>query len=66
MPGFIKTNRDEKKWEKAKSAVQESNDKGEANFTDRDLALANHIYQNTKSGSQRFKRLRDRTKRGKA
>ena len=44
MPGFVKTPKDEARWEKAKQATSRSKDKSKGDFTDRDWALTNYIY----------------------
>ena len=68
MPSFIKNKKDEKKWQRAKRIVEDQHSKAggrtEPDFTDRDWALANHIYQNLNSGKDRFKRLRDKIRKG--
>jgi len=52
MPGFVRSKKDEVKWNKAKKSVSESKSKKEESFSDRDWALVNHIYHNmSKSNS---------------
>lgn len=50
MPGFVRTKRDEAKWQKAKSSASKSKGKDEESFTDQDWALVNHIYHKMKKG----------------
>jgi len=45
MPAFVKTPKDEKRWAKAKKAVESSRKISEGSFVDNDWALVNHIYQ---------------------
>jgi hypothetical protein len=48
MPNFVRTDKDEAEWSKAKSAAAESKGKSEGEFTDQDWTLANHIYHQIK------------------
>lgn len=45
MPAFVKTPKQEKRWAKAKKAVESSRKTSEDSFADSDWALVNHIYQ---------------------
>lgn len=46
MPGFIKTEQDEKKWKKAKKIVKDQKNKNYPEFTDQDWGLTTHIWKN--------------------
>jgi hypothetical protein len=51
MPGFVRTQKDEARWSKAKSHVSSSKQKGEEDFSDQDWALVNHIYRSMKKSA---------------
>ena len=44
MPAWINTPAEERQWQRAKQIVRQQRSKKEAEFTDRDWALANHIF----------------------
>jgi DNA-directed RNA polymerase specialized sigma subunit len=44
MPGFVRSKKDEARWQKAKQSASKSKGKEESSFTDTDWALVNHIY----------------------
>lgn len=45
MPAFVRTPKDEKRWAKAKKAVESSKNISEDSFSDTEWGLVNHIYQ---------------------
>ena len=44
MPGFIKTKKDEKKWNDITKSLSKQKKKPKSQFSDRDWALANSIF----------------------
>lgn len=44
MPAWVNTPAEERRWQRAKQIVRQQRTKKEADFTDRDWALANHIF----------------------
>lgn len=52
MPAFVRTQRDEAKWSKAKEAAKRSKKKDESSFQDQDWALVNHIYHQMEKSEQ--------------
>lgn len=59
MPGFIRSNKDEARWKRAKKIASKSKDKSTESFSDRDWALVNHIYQNISKGVSISSMIRD-------
>lgn len=45
MPAFVKAPKDEKRWAKAKKAVESSKKISESSFSDTEWGLVNHVYQ---------------------
>ena len=60
MPAWINTPAEERQWQRAKQIVRQQRSKKEAEFTDRDWALANHIFHKM-SASVMEERKRVRT-----
>ena len=44
MPAWVNTPAEERQWQRAKQIVRQQRSKKEAEFTDRDWALTNHIF----------------------
>jgi hypothetical protein len=46
MPAWVSTPAEERRWQRAKQIVRQQRSKKEAEFAERDWALANHIFHN--------------------
>lgn len=57
MPGFIKTPKDERKWNAIKHSVAKQRGKSIENFTDRDWATVNAAWHKSEGNTQEYQKI---------